>query len=282
MNVMTDDARGAAVSLPWLGKNDDGAVLRLLIAGAVLVAIAWIVVVALVRPGSFWLEAMLRFVPVLLALAAVSAFTVSLLGLVRRSSEPPRFVVRKGVAFVVPTSRAFGYFVVGEVLMLGFFAGSAIFQWSHPVGGDAGFAVISYALTGVLSVLSVALGGLVAPMVVTALGGRPRVELTSRAMVVREPLGSRTIPWEALRPGLPTRVGSSQTVTLTVDRPELVVRTGLTWRSPQVAMAYLRVPPSFLADAIRHYVDHPDRRDAVGLWAEHERLLVDLDVSAGR
>jgi hypothetical protein len=281
MHVMTDDAPGAAVSSPWLGKNDDGAASRLLIAGAVLVATVWIFVVALVRPGSFWLQTVLRLVPMLLALAALSAFAVSSRGFVR-SSEPPRFVVREGVAFVVPASRAFAYFVVGEVLMLGLLAGMAIFQWSNPAGGNAGFAVIDYAFTGGLSVLAVALGGLVAPMVVIALGGRPRVELTSRAMVLREPMGSRTIPWDALRPGLPAWVGGWQTLTLTVDRPELVVRSGLTWRSAQVPMAYLRVSPSFLADAIRYYVDHPDRRDAVGLRAEHERLLTDLDVSVGQ
>lgn len=281
MQVMTSDAPGSAVSPPGRGNNEEGAASRLLIAVAVTVTVVWIVAVALVLPASFGLTTVLRFVQVLFVLAALAASVVSLLGFVRRSPEPPRFVVREGAGFVVPASRAYGYFVVGEVLMVGFLAGQAIFLWSDAVGGDTGWAVISYTFAGITSVLSVALGGLVALTVVTALRGRPRIELTPRAVVLREVLGSRMIPWEALRPGLPLRQSDRHTLTLTVDRPELVVRSGWIWRFPQVALSYARVHPWFLADAIRSYVDQPNRRDAVGTRAEHERLLADLGVSAG-
>jgi len=75
-----------------------------------------------------------------------------------------------------------------------------------------------------------------------------------------------------------------RTLTLIVDRPELIVRRGRfrsSTRRPWLVVAHLRVRPGFLADAIWFYVGHPERRDAIGARAEYERLLPELGVPVG-
>jgi len=76
-----------------------------------------------------------------------------------------------------------------------------------------------------------------------------------------------------------------RTVTLNVDRPDLVVLRGLfrgSTRRPWLNLAYLRVHPWFLADAIWFYLAHPHRRDAIGARAEYERIVPELGVRRGR
>jgi hypothetical protein len=73
-----------------------------------------------------------------------------------------------------------------------------------------------------------------------------------------------------------------RTLILVVDRPELVVWHGLlrgSSRRPWLVLTHLRVRPGFLADAIRFYADHPERRDAIGTRAGYERLLPELGVT---
>jgi hypothetical protein len=123
---------------------------------------------------------------------------------------------------------------------------------------------------------------LVALLVVTALRGRPQILLTPGAIVQELWWGDRTVPWEALRPGSPVGKMLRRTLTLVVDRPELVVGRGLlrgSSRRPWLVLTHLRVRPRFLADAIRFYAGHPERRDAIGTRAEYERLLPELGVT---
>ena len=139
---------------------------------------------------------------------------------------------------------------------------------------------VEYAFAAVMTVLSVALAGLVGVMTLVAWSGRPSIELTPHAVELRDAFGSQTVPWEALRPGLPLRPADLHNLVLTVDRSDLVVRHGLAWRRPRMALVYARVHPWFLTDAIRFYADHPDRRDAIGTRTEYERLLADLGAGA--
>jgi hypothetical protein len=264
---MTMDAAGTTVSPQG---DEEGSASRSLMAGALLVAVAWVAFVVLVRPrGRPW-ESLWQFGQVMTLLGS---FAASVLG-TRPRPGPARFVVRDGVAFVVPASRAWGYLVAGIALSSGFVAAAAAGETGlgpTPSAIDYGFAVI-------FSVVSLAVLGVPGFVVFVALRRRPYVELTPRGVVVREMFGNRAIPWEALRPGLPQRLGNSQLLTLTVDRPDLVVRKGLVGRAPRVFLTYGRIHPWLLVDAIRHYADHPERRPAIGTRAEHERLLAELGV----
>jgi hypothetical protein len=73
-----------------------------------------------------------------------------------------------------------------------------------------------------------------------------------------------------------------RTLSLDVDRPDLVVREGPCQfkKAAVVVMGHLRVDPKFLANAIWFYVGQPERRDAIGARAEYERLLPQLGAAA--
>lgn len=97
------------------------------------------------------------------------------------------------------------------------------------------------------------------------------VQLRPEGVCQRDFAGSLTVPWEALSPGRPSRPrANASTLTLTYARPELVRRRGLV-----PSRRWLRIDNVhawFIADAIRHYVDHPQHRTAIGEPAEYHRL----------
>ncbi|MEU8262499.1 hypothetical protein AB0C02_17935 [Micromonospora sp. NPDC048999] len=98
------------------------------------------------------------------------------------------------------------------------------------------------------------------------------LEVRPDGVCQRDVTGSLMVPWEALAPGRPFRpaVGAS-TLALTYARPELVRRHGIL----PLGRRRLRIDnvhPWFLADTIRHYVDHPQQRAAIGEPAEYQRL----------
>ncbi|MFG2106163.1 hypothetical protein [Micromonospora chersina] len=69
-----------------------------------------------------------------------------------------------------------------------------------------------------------------------------------------------------LRPAARTKI-----LALTYARPELVRRRGLVLGHQLLSID--NVAGWFIADAIRHYVTHPERRAAIGTEAEYGRLL---------
>jgi hypothetical protein len=98
------------------------------------------------------------------------------------------------------------------------------------------------------------------------------VHLRPEGLRWRQPTGSISVPWEALAPGYPLRPAiRAGTLALTYARPELVRRRGLV-----LSQRLLRIDTVhawFIADAIRHYVTHPECRAAMGTEAEYRRLL---------
>ena len=97
------------------------------------------------------------------------------------------------------------------------------------------------------------------------------VQLRPDGVCQRDFAGSLTVPWEALAPGRPSRPSArASTLTLTYARPELVRRRGLI-----PSRRWLRIDNVhawFIADVIRHYVDHPQHRAAIGEPSEYHRL----------
>jgi hypothetical protein len=256
-----------------------GGVSRPLIVATVVIGFAWTLAAAQLHAPAYWLFAVMIYGLWLLVLAALVASAI--LG----RAKPAGFVVREGVGFVAPARRGFGYLVVCEVLILAFLTGEWIHTWSwRPIRGGTDAAFYGF-WAGAGSVVLLLFGGLVAWLVVTALRGGPQILLTPAAVVQEDWWGNRTIPWEALRPGRPLRLTRRRSLTLIVDRPELVVRRGLfrgSTRRPWLNVAYLRVHPWFLADAIWFYFAHPHRRDAIGARAEYERFVRELGDARGR
>src|SRR5205823_4766321 len=94
--------------------------------------------------------------------------------------------------------------------------GLVVDDWSHP--GTSGHSGRGFVLFETAA--AVVAAAWVVMCLGSALRGRPALELTPDGLLVRDPFGSRTFPWEALRPGTPGR--AFDTVKLDVVRPELV------------------------------------------------------------
>ncbi|MEV6816749.1 hypothetical protein [Micromonospora sp. NPDC051296] len=99
------------------------------------------------------------------------------------------------------------------------------------------------------------------------------VELRPDGVCQRDLTGSLMVPWEALAPGRPLPARSPGLH----PGPDLRT-TGPVRRRGILPLGRRRlridnVHPWFIADAIRHYVDHPQHRAAIGEPAEYQRLL---------
>jgi hypothetical protein len=245
---------------------------RPLILAAVALTLGWTVAAVLIDPRVFWLAAVLHLGP---ALVSVAGFVAAAL-LTR--AKPAGFVVRDGVGFLVPASPGMDFLAVGELALLALLTDQVSRLWTW--GGTDGSAFHFWAVAAPSAAL-LASYGLVALLVITALRGWPQILLTPDAVVQQDWWGNRAIRWEALRSAQPVRQARGRNLTLVVDRLDLVVRRGAFRPStgrPWLNMAYLRVHPRFLADAIWFYTSHPHRRDAIGARTEYERLLAELGV----
>ncbi|MEU8262809.1 hypothetical protein AB0C02_19545 [Micromonospora sp. NPDC048999] len=100
------------------------------------------------------------------------------------------------------------------------------------------------------------------------------VQLRPEGVRVREVWGTLTVPWDASPMGQAYRPADQPRILrLACARPELVRRRG---RVAKETLPADNIDAQFLADAIRHYVLHPEHRVAIGTEAEHRRLQAAL------
>jgi hypothetical protein len=239
---------------------------RILVVAAAAGAIGWVITFALLRPSAPVTLAAIAGLT-LLALATAVGYLRLLLATVHR--WPARLMPQPGRGPRTAPSPVVGAAAVA-LLVVG--AGTATFLANPPrVRRDPSPPLAERVLdtTQLASrVEALLLTGLLAALLVAvALAGRPYLLFTPEALVIREAFGDRRIPWAALRPGLPARPSGAQPLILVVDRLELVRRRGLTWGGTPllVPTIYGRVHPGYLADTIRHYVDRPQERAALGV-----------------
>jgi hypothetical protein len=93
------------------------------------------------------------------------------------------------------------------------------------------------------------------------------------------PLVRRTIPWDALAPGGPAEpYPPAKRIFLATARPDLVVQRGwsLFHGTRQSPILILDRHAWLFARAIRHYVDEPAHRAAIGTSDEYDRLAAVL------
>jgi hypothetical protein len=105
------------------------------------------------------------------------------------------------------------------------------------------------------------------------------VELTPEGVVQRMPLFRRTIPWEALAPGGPAEpYPPAKRIFLAAARPDLVAQRGwsLFHGTRQSPILIVERHAWLVARAIRHYVDEPANRAAIGTSDEYARLAAAL------
>lgn len=160
-------------------------------------------------------------------------------------------------AFVVPTSP----WAAGPVALMWMFLGGGLVMTERAPDGGVRIPSFGWIPSLIGPSLSVA-------AVLWLLFRGPQVRLTSNGLLVRL-FRSRTVPWSSLAPGGPPPPASSaRTLGLLTRQP--APNAYPTWLT--LPLRWLAVDPPFLANAIRHYVDHPQHRANIGLPAEHERL----------
>jgi hypothetical protein len=250
---------------------------RALVLGMLVLAAVLVGLPAFVPADAHVVRSVLFGVEALLPLGSIGA-VVAVMVVLRRDG-PARFVVRAG-AFMVPGNRVFPLWLATQLLFFSAFGGHTVDGWAHRalfgftgVPGDL-FPIVNSVLAALLFLLLI-------PLVVVGLRDRPALLLTRDALVVLDPLGSRTYPWEALTPWSAVRVGRLQTMVLPVVRPDLVVKRGPGWWGSKVTFGWADVHPWFFADAARLYVSMPGRRAGIGTQDEYDRLLLDLGVRVG-
>jgi hypothetical protein len=177
----------------------------------------------------------------------------------RRKANPAAFLVRQGIGFTAPPERRQGYLLVSQLL------GPAALFWlalsmrrTDPTGGLFSTSLlVLIVLSNVLTYISVSI----------AMTRRPRLDLTPDGVRLLSPFRrGRSATWGELVPGVPTRLPGPDNAALTINSHGHARQINLDLRQ-------VRVHGWFAADAIRYYVDHPERRAGIGTPSEYEHLL---------
>ncbi|MFC3385083.1 hypothetical protein [Couchioplanes azureus] len=95
------------------------------------------------------------------------------------------------------------------------------------------------------------------------------VRLRPDGVFDRQPLGSRFIPWDAFVPAFPVSPDGRGGLAAYYLRPDLVRCRGIFFGRETLAAT---VDPAFLTRVIHEYVNHPERRAAIGSAAELRRI----------
>ncbi|MGN9909668.1 hypothetical protein ACTMTJ_19155 [Phytohabitans sp. LJ34] len=240
---------------------------RLLIAATVLVAVSWLVA----GGWRFDRGGTVRTFVVGVALPIVVLFgTIAVMLWTRRATFPAVFDVRDG-AFVAPPAhlQVAAQTSAGIALPL-FLLGSQLRDFTD--GEDSvltGLAVLIVVLVTFLLLLSV-------PWVLASFLDLSRVELRPDGLGLFDVNSGYVVPWEAVAVGPTPRVSRWTPNRIRLSRPGLVRRRGVArlWRKVESAPVpqLVAVNPVFLADAVNHYLLHPEHRAAIGTPAEYERL----------
>ncbi|MEU5905441.1 hypothetical protein ABZ780_13825 [Micromonospora sp. NPDC047467] len=153
------------------------------------------------------------------------------------------------------------------VILIGWLAGGAVLTERVPGADRVRLAEIP----GVLAVSIAVPAVVLAAMAAVLLLDRPRLIL-DRDGITKQGLARRAfVRWDRLLPGGPPSP-ARRTVNLTLmQQPATPGRPPVPFSLP---MAPLHIDPTFLAETIRHYVEHPEHRSAIGTQDELDRVRV--------
>lgn len=206
------------------------------------------------------------FVVVLLPMPL--ALTSWVLGVVAMSRpRPAMLVVDSGIsAFRTLPDARLVYLAIGSALMSAVGPGTGIEGAERATARgdpDLPFMIGAAAVMVGLWVVAAALWA------VRVWSDVPHVQLRRDGLVARSPLGTLTVPWEAMAPGYP-RLAWGGGLMLSYARPDLVRRHGLMFGGRQISAE--GVDPRFLGAAIAYYVAYPQCRAEIGTQAGYDRL----------
>jgi len=213
---------------------------------------------------TFWLQPLtwqLSLASGLLAIAAGMAVAVAipfgifwlLTGGIRQ--RPEAFACGDG-RFTVPASPLYAG---SQAMMWMFLSGGAVLTERVPNGDRMRMA--EFGFTWPATVIGVGVFWVVA--LVILLIQRPQLHLESGGLVLRRFLRTTAIAWDELAPGgpLPPVKRRARRLRLYLNHTPML---GQYAASEDVPIGWLHIEPAFLARAIRHYVEHPQDRAAIG------------------
>jgi hypothetical protein len=170
--------------------------------------------------------------------------------------RPARFTLGEA-GFVVPASPAYGG---SMAIMLMFLSGGFVLSERVP-DGDSMRLAASVIMMGLFWIAALAF----------IFVRRPRVYLDADGLTIRRVWRATRIAWDEIAPGgpPPPRGRWPRDLRVRLNGPLL---WGQFPPSEIIPIGQLCVDPAFLAAAIRHYVEHPEARAAIGTAEELARL----------
>jgi hypothetical protein len=174
---------------------------------------------------------------------------------VRSWRRPTRFECR-GNRFVAAASPFYG---ASQAIFWMYLSGNFVF--TERVYTNSGLSITDSAIE-----VAALWAGAVAFVVVQ----RPQVLLDPHGLTIRR-LSSTTIAWDDLAPGGPPAPANRapRHITVYLTGPDPLHRSR---KSQNIPTRRLHIDPTFLAATIRHYVDHPEDRPAIGTPEEMTHL----------
>jgi hypothetical protein len=187
--------------------------------------------------------------------------------------RPARFTLGEA-GFVVPASPAYGG---SMAIMLMFFSGGFVMSERVPNGDSMRLARFGFAMAA--SVVMVGLFWIAA--LAFLFMRRPRVYLDADGLTIRRVWRATRIAWDWLAPGgpPPPRGRWPRDLRVHLNGPLL---WGQFPPSEVIPVGQLCVDPAFLAATIRHYVEHPEARAAIGTVEELARLQAQAEPDRSR
>jgi hypothetical protein len=205
---------------------------------------------------TFWSESLYRSLDVRGSmLVTAGAFLVSLgipalILILLTGWRPPARLQQDASAVFVPQSPLVGGSWAILAMWIG--GGALVFDWDPEEGSGR---MIDWRFS------AVAIGLFWTIAVVLVLVDRPRLEFDADGRTIRRLRTVNRIAWDRLAPGgpQPPRKGERQIRLYLTDPPLL----GTYPPSVDVPVHWLYIDPTFLAETIRRYVEHPEERAAL-------------------
>jgi hypothetical protein len=202
-----------------------------------------------------------RFSPIVGTLLSVGVLIVlvgilfGVFALLSRGYRPPAAFGVGESGFTVSPSVIF---TSAQAIMWMFFGGGLIVTERVPNGNTMRLAEFSSGR--VVSLLAV--GVFVAVAAAFLVVRRPQLLLDSEGLTIRRLWSNTRLPWDELAPGGPLPPAKKQRQLQLFRKPPPNYPNYVP--AEAIPVGRLDIDPAFLATAIRHYVEHPESRAAIG------------------
>jgi hypothetical protein len=245
-----------------MNADNKGAMARPLVIAALVIYLGTVLF------AVFWhgdREQELRIAAVVIAVYLAN-LVLLMIGAWPAKVRTPGLLVVPGIAFAAPHERRYGYGLASQALgqagvtwMLTHVIGPPFFPTLAPGAGQA---------VAIAIVVLLVIGGVLTVWTCVRSLVRPALLLTPAGLRWDNGRRSRRLDWVAIAPGQPHVQPDPDSLMVYLSQPR---PSGRLWS--RVGLRYVRIDVGYLAAMIRFYVDHPERRAAIGSQAEYDDLM---------